>query len=165
MNRSALISSLVLLLAISPGAARASTVIPAVMGATAGAAGVQRFRGALPEDWATSTWVEAMYNYDTSIARSINADTAMGAEPVHVSVTPGAGPRYHAGLQADLNRINKAQAGIYDRLHNSPRNTRHHRRRCLERVARHPAQPGDRRLVAPDDQDSAQGGSHSRYSL
>ena len=119
MIRSSLVSSMVVLLAISPGAAP-QYGYPGGYGGYGWGGWGSTLQGSIARGLGYFNMGRGVYNYDTSIARSINADTAMRLEPVHVSVAPGAGSRYHAGLQADLNRINKAQAGIYDRLRNHP---------------------------------------------
>jgi hypothetical protein len=60
------------------------------------------------------------YNYDTSIARSINADTAMRWNQYMYQSHLEQTRNYHARLRAELARVNTAQAGIYDRLRNRP---------------------------------------------
>jgi hypothetical protein len=60
------------------------------------------------------------YNEDTAVARSINADTVMRWNQYGYLSQQEANSRYGAYLRARRNRINRARAGIQDRLRNHP---------------------------------------------
>ncbi len=111
---------MVVLLAISPGAARAQYGYPGGYGGYGWGGWGSTLQGSIARGLGYFNMGRGVYNYDTSIARSINADTAMRWNQYMYQSHLEQARRYHAGLQADLTRINKAQAGIYDRLRNHP---------------------------------------------
>ncbi|HKI19002.1 MAG TPA: hypothetical protein VKA15_14035 [Isosphaeraceae bacterium] len=120
MIRSSLVSSVVVLLAMSPGAARAQYGYPGGYGGYGWGGWGSTLQGSMARGLGYFNMGRGAYNYDTSIARSINTDTVMRwnqyAYLSHLEQTRN----YHARLQAELARVNKAQAGIYDRLRNHP---------------------------------------------
>jgi hypothetical protein len=110
----------VVLLAMSPGAARAQYGYPGGYGGYGWGGWGSTLQGSIARGLGYFNMGRGAYNYDTSIARSINADTAMRWNQYlyqsHLEQTRN----YHARLRAELARVNKAQAGIYDRLRNQP---------------------------------------------
>jgi hypothetical protein len=120
MNRSPLISSVVVLLAMSPVAARAQYGYPGGYGGYGWGGWGSTLQGSMARGLGYFNMGRGAYNYDTSIARSINADTAMRWNQYMYQSHLEQTRRYHARLQAELNRVNTARAGIYDRLRNHP---------------------------------------------
>jgi hypothetical protein len=120
MIRSSLVSSVVVLLAMSPGAARAQYGYPGGYGGYGWGGWGSTLQGSIARGLGYFNMGRGAYNYDTSVARSINADTAIRWNEYMYQSHLEQTRRYHARLQADLNRINTAQAGIYDRLRNHP---------------------------------------------
>jgi len=120
MIRSSFVSSVVVLLAMSPGAARAQYGYPGGYGGYGWGGWGSTLQGSIARGLGYFNMGRGAYNYDTSVARSINADTAIRWNEYMYQSHLEQTRRYHARLQADLNRINTAQAGIYDRLRNHP---------------------------------------------
>jgi hypothetical protein len=120
MIRSLLIFGVAVLLACFPVDARAQYGYPTGYGGYGWGGWGSTPQSALARGLGYFNMGRGAYNYDTSIARSINADTAIRwnqyAYQSHLEQTR----RYHARLQAELARVNTAQAGIYDRLRNHP---------------------------------------------
>ena len=104
MIRSSLVSSVVVLLAMSPGAARAQYGYPGGYGGYGWGGWGSTLQGSIARGLGYFNMGRGAYNYDTSVARSINADTAIRWNEYMYQSHLEQTRRYHARLQADQPR-------------------------------------------------------------